>query len=91
MSLCGRPMPEGNPWGLESCEGCANVARKRRERAERAVKPARKLDGEIAAFVDVHDRKQLCAYCGKPTRKGSMVLDEGQTAHRSCYREFENA
>jgi len=33
--------------------------------------------------------KNLCAYCGKPTRKGSLVMDEGQTAHRSCYREFE--
>lgn len=34
-------------------------------------------------------RKGLCSYCDKPTRKGSLVLDEGQTAHRSCYKEFE--
>jgi hypothetical protein len=64
-------------------------------------KTAKQLDAEIASalvgstpqrreLTKVIDPKDLCAYCGKPTRKGSMLLDEGQTAHRSCYKEFEN-
>lgn len=36
------------------------------------------------------DPKNLCAYCGKPTRKGSITMDEGQTAHRACAKEFES-
>jgi hypothetical protein len=48
--------------------------------------PARKAE----ALAD-EARKRLCAYCDKPTRQGSMLLDEGQTAHRSCYREFGGA
>lgn len=28
-ALCGRSIPEGNQWGLESCEACARVARAR--------------------------------------------------------------
>ena len=51
----------------------------------RRTTPAQ-LDAEIAAVLK---RKNTCVYCGKPTRKGSLVMDEGQTAHRSCYAEFE--
>lgn len=58
------------------------------------TKTAAQLDAEIAAElkkakIDPPIDKNLCCYCGKPTRKGSLILDEGQTAHRSCYAEFE--
>jgi hypothetical protein len=52
-------------------------------------KTTQQLAAEVAEALNNERRKQMCAYCGKPTRKGSMVLDEGQTAHRSCYKEFE--
>jgi hypothetical protein len=29
-----------------------------------------------------------CSYCGKPARKGSLLID-GQTAHKSCYKFYE--
>lgn len=32
----------------------------------------------------------LCSYCGKPTRKGSALID-GQSAHKSCIKEFEES
>jgi hypothetical protein len=31
----------------------------------------------------------LCSYCGRPTRKGSALID-GQTAHKSCIKEFDS-
>jgi len=34
------------------------------------------------------ERANICMYCGKPTRKGSALID-GQTAHKSCIKEFE--
>jgi hypothetical protein len=34
------------------------------------------------------ERANNCMYCGKPTRKGSALID-GQTAHKSCIKEFE--
>ena len=34
------------------------------------------------------ERAQNCMYCGKPTRKGSALID-GQSAHKSCIKEFE--
>lgn len=54
-------------------------------------KSPQQLDTEIAEALANEERKKHCAYCGKPTRKGSMLLDEGQTAHRSCYKEFEGS
>jgi hypothetical protein len=35
------------------------------------------------------ERANNCMYCGKPTRKGSALID-GQTAHKSCIKEFES-
>ena len=55
------------------------------------MKTTQQLDAEIAEALADKERKNLCAYCGKPTRKGSMLLDEGQTAHRACYKEFEGS
>jgi hypothetical protein len=49
----------------------------------------KQLEAEIAEALANDERKKRCAYCGKPTRKGSLVLDEGQTAHRACFKEFE--
>lgn len=31
----------------------------------------------------------LCAYCKKPTRKGSALID-GWPAHKSCVAEYED-
>lgn len=35
------------------------------------------------------ERANNCSYCGKPTRKGSALID-GQSAHKSCIKEFED-
>ncbi len=45
--------------------------------------------GDRIRIVDAVAANDLCAYCGKPTRKGSMVLDEGQTAHKVCHNYYE--
>ncbi len=34
------------------------------------------------------ERANNCSYCGKPTRKGSALID-GQAAHKACVKEFE--
>ena len=45
--------------------------------------------GQIGEYHMERERPNFCAYCDKPTRAGSMLLDEGQSAHKSCYDEFE--
>lgn len=60
-----------------------------REYPPSAIAPMRKLETAESTKIDPPINKNLCCYCGKPTRKGSLLLDEGQTAHRSCYAEFE--
>lgn len=68
----------------------AQAAIAKHGRAAGSKKPGKKPPAKNAPEAEAEARRNQCAYCGKPTRKGSMVMDEGQTAHRSCYREFED-
>lgn len=46
---------------------------------------------EVAVELDDDQRKKLglCTYCGKPTRKGSALID-GWAAHKSCIAQYED-
>jgi hypothetical protein len=46
----------------------------------------RNLDADEAARKSLG----LCIYCGKPTRRGSALID-GWAAHKSCISEYEEA
>lgn len=49
-------------------------------------KPAETTD---EAWDNEYKKRGLCVYCGKPTRKGSALI-EGWCAHKSCIDEFED-
>ena len=58
-------------------------------------KPVEQLPISAAPQVAVEktdeERKKLglCTYCGKPTRKGSALID-GWPTHKSCIAEYED-
>lgn len=45
--------------------------------------------GSVELDDDQRKKLGLCTYCGKPTRKGSAVID-GWCAHKSCIAEYED-
>jgi hypothetical protein len=51
---------------------------------------AREIWNQKPAEPDDAQLKKLghCIYCGKPTRKGSALID-GWSAHKSCLAEFD--
>jgi hypothetical protein len=64
-------------------------------------KIAREVDAALAKARAVWNRNidadetarkslGLCIYCGKPTRRGSALID-GWSAHKSCIAEYEGA
>ena len=56
--------------------------------SKKSLKTAAQLEAEIAAALEA-ERRNNCMYCGKPTRKGSALID-GYTAHKACIKEFES-